>query len=245
MNSPVLTGRGLVKRYQSGERMLDVLSGLDVEVAPKESLAIVGDSGVGKSTLLHILGGLDLPDDGAVSFLGREIVTPRGGAMSEYRNRHVGFIFQFHHLLPEFSALENVEMPFRIGRRPGDPSGPAREMLMRLGLGDRLSHRPAALSGGEQQRVAIARALAAGPAVVLADEPTGNLDPATGASVFGLLRELQHERGFALIVATHSGRVAHGCDRMLRLTEGRLRPMADGEAQRYFSGGEAKESGVR
>ena len=115
---------------------------------------------------------------------------------------------------------------------------------MRLGLADRLTHRPGALSGGEQQRVAIARAVAPGPAMVLADEPTGNLDPATGASVFGLLRELQHERGFGLVVATHSGRVANGCDRMLRLTEGRLRPMADGEALRYFSGGEAKESGV-
>ena len=225
--------------------MLDVLQGLDIEVASKESLAIVGDSGVGKSTLLHILGGLDLPDEGSVSFQGAETVTPRGGDLSEYRNRHVGFIFQFHHLLPEFTALENVEMPFRIGRRPGDPSGPAREMLMRLGLGDRMTHRPAALSGGEQQRVAIARAVAAGPAVVLADEPTGNLDPATGASVFALLRELQHERKFALIVATHSGRVADGCDRVLRLAEGRLRTMAEGEALRYFSGGEAKESGVR
>ena len=245
MNDAVLTGRGLVKRYQSGERMLDVLTGLDIEVAAGESLAIVGDSGVGKSTLLHILGALDLPDEGVVSFRGGETVTPRGGDMSEYRNRHVGFIFQFHHLLPEFTALENVEMPFRIGRRPGDPSGPAREMLMRLGLGDRLSHRPSALSGGEQQRVAIARAVAAGPAVVLADEPTGNLDPATGASVFELLRELQQERGFALVVATHSGRVANGCDRVLRLADGRLRAMADGEALRYFSGGEAKERGVR
>jgi lipoprotein-releasing system ATP-binding protein len=245
MNEPVLAARGLVKRYRSGERVLDVLEGLDVEVAAGESVAIVGDSGVGKSTLLHILGGLDLPDAGAVAFLGREMVTPRGGDLSEYRNRHVGFIFQFHHLLPEFTALENVEMPFRIGRRPGDPSGPAKEMLMRLGLSDRLNHRPGALSGGEQQRVAIARAVAAGPSVVLADEPTGNLDPATGATVFSLLRELKHERGFALIVATHSGRVANGCDRMLRLTEGRLRPMAEGEALRYFSGGEAKEGGMR
>ena len=245
MNEPVLSARGVAKRYMSGERVLDVLEGLDIEVAAGESVAIVGDSGVGKSTLLHVLGGLDLPDEGAVAFLGRETVTPRGGELSEYRNRHVGFIFQFHHLLPEFTALENVEMPFRIGRRPGDPSGPAREMLMRLGLADRLTHRPGALSGGEQQRVAIARALASGPAVVLADEPTGNLDPATGASVFELLRELQRERGFALVVATHSGRVAHGSDRMLRLTEGRLRPMAEGEAARYFSGGEATSGGMR
>jgi lipoprotein-releasing system ATP-binding protein len=245
MNEPVLAATGLVKRYRSGERTLEVLRGLDFEAASGEAVAIVGDSGVGKSTLLHILGGLDLPDEGSVSFLGRETVTPRGGELAEYRNRHVGFIFQFHHLLPEFTALENVEMPFRIGRRPGDPSGRAREMLMRLGLADRLAHRPSALSGGEQQRVAIARAVAPGPAMVLADEPTGNLDPGTGASVFELLRELQKERGFALVVATHSGRVAKGCDRMLRLTEGRLRPMADGEASRYFSGGEAAEGGVR
>jgi lipoprotein-releasing system ATP-binding protein len=245
MNDPVLAASGLVKRYHSGERVLEVLRGLDIEVKAGEAVAIVGDSGVGKSTLLHILGGLDLPDEGAVAFLGRETVTSRGGDMAEYRNRHVGFIFQFHHLLPEFTALENVEMPFRIGRRPGDASEPAREMLMRLGLADRLSHRPSALSGGEQQRVAIARAVAPGPAVVLADEPTGNLDPGTGASVFGLLRELQKERGFALVLATHSSRVAHGCDRMLRLIEGRLREMADGEALRYFSGGEAADGGVR
>jgi lipoprotein-releasing system ATP-binding protein len=245
MSEPVLAAAALVKRYRSGERLLEVLRGLDFEVAAGEAVAIVGDSGVGKSTLLHILGGLDLPDEGTVTFLGRETVTPRGGNLAEYRNRHVGFIFQFHHLLPEFTALENVEMPFRIGRRPGHPSGPAREMLMRLGLSDRLSHRPSALSGGEQQRVAIARAVAPGPAIVLADEPTGNLDPGTGAAVFGLLRELQRERGFALVVATHSGRVAHGCDRMLRLTDGCLRTMADGEALRYFGGGEAKQSDVR
>jgi lipoprotein-releasing system ATP-binding protein len=245
MNEPVLAAAGLVKRYRSGEKVLEVLRGLELDVAAGESLAIVGDSGVGKSTLLHILGGLDLPDEGTVSFRGRQTVTPRGGELAEYRNRHVGFIFQFHHLLPEFTALENVEMPHRIGRRPGDPSKPAREILMRLGLAERLSHRPSALSGGEQQRVAIARAVASGPAIVLADEPTGNLDPGTGASVFRMLRELQAERGFGLIVATHSGRVAGGCDRMLRLTEGTLRPMADGEAMRYFGGEQAANDGVR
>ncbi len=245
MSEPVLAARGLVKRFMSGEGVLAVLDRLDFEIAAGESVAIVGDSGVGKSTLLHLLGGLDLPDEGSVAFLGQDKVTPRGGDLSEYRNRHVGFIFQFHHLLPEFTALENVEMPFRIGRRPGDPSGPAKEMLVRLGLLDRLTHRPGALSGGEQQRVAIARALAAGPAVVLADEPTGNLDPATGALVFDLLRELQTERGFALVVATHSGRVANGCDRMLRLTAGRLRPMAEGEAVRYFSGEDVKSGDVQ
>ncbi len=245
MSEPVLSAAGLVKRYASGERTLEVLRGLDLDVAAGESVAVVGDSGVGKSTLLHILGALDLPDAGTVLFRGRETVTPRGGDLAEYRNRRVGFIFQSHHLLPEFTALENVEMPFRIGRRPGSPRGPAREMLMRLGLGDRLTHRPAALSGGEQQRVAIARAVASAPDVVLADEPTGNLDPPTGAAVFSLLRDLQSERRFALIVATHSGRVAHGCDRMLRLSEGRLRPMADGEALRYFTGEGVEETGGR
>ena len=238
MSESVLSAGDLVKSYRSGERVVAVLRGLSLAVAAGEAVAIVGDSGVGKSTLLHVLGGLDLPDAGTVAFLGRDAVTPNGGDLAEYRNRRVGFIFQFHHLLPEFTALENVEMPFRIGRRPEDPTGPATEMLMRLGLTDRLFHRPSALSGGEAQRVAIARALAPRLAVVLADEPTGNLDPATGASVFALLRELQRERGFALVVATHSGRIAHGCDRMLRLVAGRLRTMADGEAMRYFSGGE-------
>jgi lipoprotein-releasing system ATP-binding protein len=245
MSEPVLTARGLVKTYRSGEKELQVLRGLDVEVVAGEAVAVIGDSGVGKSTLLHILGGLDLPDAGTVAFRGRETVSPRGGDLAGYRNRQVGFIFQFHHLLPEFTALENVEMPFRIGRRPGDPSAPARQMLDRLGLAHRLGHRPSALSGGEQQRVAIARAVAPGPAVVLADEPTGNLDPGTGAAVFGLLRTIQRDRGFALVVATHSGRVAHGCDRMLRLVDGRLREMADGEALRYFSGGEADGGDVR
>jgi lipoprotein-releasing system ATP-binding protein len=221
------------------------LQGLDLDVAAGEAVAVVGDSGVGKSTLLHLLGALDLPDEGTVAFRGNVRVSPKGGDLAEYRNREVGFIFQFHHLLPEFTALENVEMPFRIGRRPGDPSGPSRAMLERLGLTDRLMHRPSALSGGEQQRVAIARAVAPGPAVVLADEPTGNLDPATGAAVFGLLREIQRDRRFALVVATHSERVAHGCDRMLRLIDGRLRGLADDEAQRYFSGEQANGGEVR
>ena len=236
MSERILEARGLVKSYRSGQKTVEVLKGLDLEVGAGEAVAVVGDSGVGKSTLLHILGGLDLPDAGKVAFRGRDRVFPRSGDLSEYRNREVGFIFQFHHLLPEFTALENVEMPFRIGRRPGDPSGPARVILERLGLADRLTHRPSALSGGEQQRVAIARAVAPGPAVVLADEPTGNLDPGTGAAVFEMLRGLQSDRRFALVVATHSGRVAHGCDRLLRLVEGKLRPMDEGEATRYFEG---------
>ena len=244
MSDVVLAARGLIKTYRAGDRVLEVLRGLDLDVSAGEAVAIVGDSGVGKSTLLHILGGLDLPDAGSVAFRGRETVTPRARQLTEYRNREVGFVFQFHHLLPEFSAIENVEMPFRIGRRP-DASDASRVVLERLGLAARLTHRPAALSGGEQQRVAIARAIAPGPAAILADEPTGNLDPATAASVFGLLRELQAERMFALVVATHSGRVAHGCDRMLRLEEGRLRRMDSGEAVRYFDGEGADRGGVR
>jgi lipoprotein-releasing system ATP-binding protein len=245
MSDPVLYAFGLFKAYRSGGGPVAVLTGLDLAVAAGEAVAIVGDSGVGKSTLLHLLGGLDLPDAGSVRFEGREVVTPTAARLAGYRNRAVGFIFQFHHLLPEFTALENVEMPFRIGRRSGDPGAPSKELLERLGLGHRLSHRPSALSGGEQQRVAIARAVAPGPAVVLADEPTGNLDPATGAAVFGLLRALQRERGFALVVATHNGRVAHECDRMLRLSDGKLRGMDGGEASRYFSVGEADGGAVR
>ena len=222
MNEPVLSARGVVKRYMSGERVLDVLEGLDIEVAAGESVAIVGDSGVGKSTLLHVLGGLDLPDEGTVAFLGREMVTPRGGDLSEYRNRHVGFIFQFHHLLPEFTALENVEMPFRIGRRPGDPSGPAREMLMRLGLADRLTHRPGALSGGEQQRVAIARAIINEPTIIFADEPTGNLDAKTGEGIVELLLGFVREKGTTLVVVTHDANLAQRGDRRLEIRDGLL-----------------------
>jgi lipoprotein-releasing system ATP-binding protein len=155
-------------------------------------------------------------------------------ALAAFRNRSVGFVFQFHHLLPEFTARENVEMPFRVGRRAAEAGDRARHLLTRLGLGDRLDHLPGQLSGGEQQRVAIARSLVSEPAVVLADEPTGNLDPRTGREVFGVLRELQDELGFTLVLATHSGRLARGCDRILRLEGGRLRALGDRETREYF-----------
>jgi lipoprotein-releasing system ATP-binding protein len=235
MSDALLTATGLVKSYSSGAGKIHVLRGLDLSIAPGEAVAVVGDSGVGKSTLLHILGGLDRPDDGRVAFRDQEVFSGNGNWLARYRNERVGFVFQFHHLLPEFSALENVEMPFRIGRR-ADAETPARDILVRLGLGERLDHRPAALSGGEQQRVAIARAVASRPDIVLADEPTGNLDPTTGLEVFSVLRELQGERSFALVLATHSGRLASGCDRILRLDEGVLRPMEEAEARKYFDG---------
>ncbi len=235
MSESLLSARGVVKTYTSGPREIRVLRGLDLEIAPGEAVAVVGDSGVGKSTLLHILGGLDRPDAGQIVFRGVDIFAGESAALSRYRNARVGFVFQFHHLLPEFSALENVEMPFRIGRRT-DGAALAKEILQRLGLSERLDHRPAALSGGEQQRVAIARAVAPRPEIVLADEPTGNLDPTTGLDVFSVLRGLQTERSFALVLATHSGRLARRCDRILRLDEGLLRPMEDAEARKYFDG---------
>jgi len=213
-----------------------VLRGVDLEVSSGEAVAVVGVSGVGKSTLLHILGGLDRPQSGQLYFRGAEVFANGPRALAEYRNRHVGFIFQLHHLLPEFTAVENVEMPFRIGRRMAGARDRARKLLVQLGLGDRLDHHPGALSGGEQQRVTIARAVAAGPSLVLADEPTGNLDPATGSAVFSLLRGIQRERQFALMVATHSEKLARGCDRVLRLEGGRLRSIDEAETRVYFDG---------
>lgn len=234
MSEPVLRVSGVCKSFPSGAGRIDVLRGVDLQIFEGQAVAIVGDSGVGKSTLLHILGGLDRPDSGSVVFRGSEV---HGGTVrerAEYRNRHVGFVFQLHHLLPEFTALENVEMPFRIGGHFDRSAPAAREILQRLGLAERIDHRPAQLSGGEQQRVAIARAVAGQPALVLADEPTGNLDPATGDRVFAVFRELQRERGFTLLLATHSERMAGGCDRILRMAEGRLQTLSGAAAATYF-----------
>jgi len=235
MNDPLLRARDLAKSYRGGPRKVEVLRGLDLDIAAGDTVAVVGESGVGKSTLLHLLGGLDRPDSGSLAFDGLDLLAADTRARAEYRNRQVGFVFQMHHLLPELTAVENVEMPFRIGRR-GLGDGAARRLLERLGLGDRLGHTPAELSGGEQQRVAIARAVVAGPRLVLADEPTGNLDPRTGRAVFDLLREQQNERGFALVLATHNERLAGDCDRVVRLEEGRLRPLGAEETRQYFRG---------
>jgi len=236
MSESLLSASGLDKSFVSGSRRIDVLRGLDLEVAPGESVAVIGDSGVGKSTLLQILGTLDRPDAGVLRFRGEDVFSKDDRFLAVYRNRHVGFVFQFHHLLPEFTALENTEMPFRIGRVEGDFRTRARRVLFELGLGDRLDHRPGALSGGEQQRVAIARAIVTEPDLVLADEPTGNLDPATGLGIFSMLREVQLKRSFSLVLATHSERLARGCDRILRLESGSLRPLEAEETKDYFDG---------
>src|SRR5437763_12323846 len=186
-------------------------------------VAIVGASGVGKSTLLHVLGGLDRVDAGTISIDGTDVTSLPDRELVAFRNRRVGFVFQFHHLLPEFSALENAEMPMRIARMPMADARPrAEELLRRVGLGERLTHRPGMLSGGEQQRVAVARALVMKPDVLFADEPTGNLDEQTADSLHQLLREMHTAHGLTSIIATHNPRLAASCDRVLRLESGRL-----------------------
>jgi lipoprotein-releasing system ATP-binding protein len=215
----------IVKSYEDAGTVLTVLRDLDVDVAAGEMLAIVGASGAGKSTLLHVLGGLDRAEQGAVTIDGTNVTTLPDAEVVAFRNRHVGFVFQFHHLLPEFSALENVEMPMRIARRPRDECrARATELLQRVGLGERLTHRPGMLSGGEQQRVAVARALVMQPAVLLADEPTGDLDEQTAEALHQLLRDMHAGYGLTSVIATHNPRLAAACDRVLRLVGGRLQP---------------------
>ena len=216
---------GLTKSYPVGGTRLTVLKQLDVSLERGEMVAIVGASGVGKSTLLHVLGGLDAVDEGTVRIDDTVLSQLSDPEMVAFRNRHVGFVFQFHHLLPEFSALENAEMPMRIARRSAaERNDRAFGLLRRVGLEARLDHRPGMLSGGEQQRVAIARALVMDPTLLLADEPTGDLDEHTADSLHELLREMHRERGLTSIIATHNPRLAAACDRVLRLEEGRLRP---------------------
>ncbi|CAN5588953.1 MAG: ABC transporter ATP-binding protein [Acidobacteria bacterium] len=216
---------GLTKSYPVSGSRLTVLRGLDLVAEQGEMIAVVGASGVGKSTLLHVLGGLDAVDEGTVRIGDTDLGRLSDADLVAYRNTHVGFVFQFHHLLPEFSAFENAEMPMRIARRPVEERrGRALELLERVGLGERLEHRPGMLSGGEQQRVAIARALVMHPALLLADEPTGDLDEHTADTLHDLLREMHRERGLTSIIATHNPRLAAACDRILRLHDGRLAP---------------------
>jgi lipoprotein-releasing system ATP-binding protein len=220
---PIVTVRGLNKSYVVGSQRIHVLRDLDLDVPAGEMLAIVGASGVGKSTLLHLLGGLDRSDAGAVRIGDADVAAMSDAALVEFRNRNVGFVFQFHHLLPEFDAAENVAMPMRIARIPrGDAGQRAADLLARVGLGERLSHRPGMMSGGEQQRVAVARALVMNPALLLADEPTGDLDENTAESLHRLLRDMHAEHGLTSIIATHNPRLAAACDRVLRLEQGTL-----------------------
>ena len=215
--------QGLNKAYQLGAQRIHVLRDLELHVSHGEMVAIVGASGVGKSTLLHLLGGLDRADSGQIIVADTSLLALDDASLVQFRNRNVGFVFQFHHLLPEFDARENVEMPMRIARQNGAESRRrATDLLTRVALGDRLTHRPSEMSGGEQQRVAVARALAMKPALLLADEPTGDLDESTADSLHALLREMHAEQGLTSVIATHNPRLAADCDRVLRLERGQL-----------------------
>jgi len=223
---PFIRVAGLSKSYEVAGRRLPVLKDLDLEVGRGEMIAIVGASGVGKSTLLHVLGGLDQPDAGELRIGDADLRRLSDSEIVTFRNRHVGFVFQFHHLLPEFTALENAEMPTRIARLEfSDGRARAARLLEDVGLGGRLEHTPGMLSGGEQQRVAIARALVMKPDVLLADEPTGDLDEHTADSLHALVREMHRGSNLTSIIATHNPRLAAACDRILRLEDGRLKPV--------------------
>jgi lipoprotein-releasing system ATP-binding protein len=215
--------RALNKSYVVGSQRIHVLRDLDLDVMAGEMVAVIGASGVGKSTLLHLLGALDRPDSGTVRLGDVDLTAMPDSALVEFRNRRVGFVFQFHHLLPEFDAAENVAMPILIARLARQEARlRAAELLARVGLAERLTHKPGMLSGGEQQRVAVARALVMKPALLLADEPTGDLDENTADSLHDLLRDMHAEHGLTSIIATHNPRLAAACDRVLRLERGTL-----------------------
>ena len=223
MNEPLVIARDLRKSYKMGRRDVDVLQGVSIEVTRGEFVALRGASGAGKSTLLHLIGGLDTADSGEITVAGQPFHRMSGGQLARFRTEKIGFIFQAYHLMPEFDALENVCIPGRIARHPVEAVRKrAAELLKRVGLGQRLDHRPRELSGGEQQRVAIARALVNEPEVIIADEPTGNLDSHTGGEILDLLSEIRAERSTTLLIATHDAKVAERAPRVVQLIDGQI-----------------------
>jgi len=223
MASVMITINELYKTFKIGERDLTVLKGINLEIRRGELLAIMGASGAGKSTLLHIIGLLDRPTQGTISFEGQNLFQLPEAAQAEFRNKRIGFVFQFHHLLPEFTALENACMPALIQRRsPADVEADATALLHEVGLGERLQHKPGELSGGEQQRVAVARALMQRPDLVLADEPTGNLDTHTGEALFALMRDLNKSRGTTFVIVTHNEKLSAQADRIVYMQDGQI-----------------------
>ncbi|MFH1026785.1 MAG: ABC transporter ATP-binding protein [Pseudomonadota bacterium] len=221
--SSILEVRALCKAYTSGPNRIEVLNGIDLDLQAGTTTALVGASGAGKSTLMHLLGALDRPTSGTVLFRGEDVFKKNDRELAAFRNRSIGFVFQFHHLLPEFTALENVMMPALIARVPRNTAMKNAAILLNdVGLGQRMTHRPGELSGGEQQRVAIARALALEPEILLADEPTGNLDMKTSDGIHAMLAELQSRKGLTLVVVTHNERLAAAMGTTVRLTDGKL-----------------------